>query len=80
MMNLIEGLSFASVDQHALPARIDGFFKEYKKNWMDSFKKRLVQYDPQKLKSALQIIMKQGRIHGYHSRVRVGRSSAGEGH
>ena len=59
MMNLIEGLSFASVDQHALPARIDGFFKEYKKNWMDSFKKRLVQYDPQKLKSALQIIMKK---------------------
>ena len=31
MMNPVEGLSFASVDQHALPALSDGFFKEYKK-------------------------------------------------
>ena len=32
MMNLIEGLSFASVDQHALSALFDGFFREYKKS------------------------------------------------
>ena len=53
MMNPVEGLSFASVDQHALPALSDGFFREYKKSWMDSFKKHLAQYDPQKLESAL---------------------------
>ena len=28
----------------------------------------------------VQKFMKQGRIHGYHSRVREGRSSAGEGY
>ena len=59
MMNPVEGLSFASVDQHALPALSDGFFREYKKSWMDSFKKHLAQYDQQKLESALQTIMKK---------------------
>ena len=31
IMNPVGGLSFASVDQHALPALSGGFFREYKK-------------------------------------------------
>ena len=58
-MNPIEGLLFASVEQHALPVLSDGFFREYKKTWMDSFKKHLARYDPHKLESVLQTIMKK---------------------
>ena len=58
-MNPIEGLLFASVEQHALPVLSDGFFREYRKTWMDSFKKHLVRYDPHKLESVLQTIMKK---------------------
>ena len=38
MMNPIEGLKFSSIHQHAWPALSDGFFRTYKKSWMDSFR------------------------------------------
>ena len=57
MTNLIEGLSFATVDRHALPALQDGFSREYKKTLMDSFHLLLKQYEPSKLESVLQIVI-----------------------
>ena len=58
MMNPIEGLSFGTIENHALPALSDGFKREYKKFWMESFQKHLTKYDPQKLESVLQTVMK----------------------
>ena len=58
MMNPIEGLKFASIDQHALPALSDGFFREYKKPWMDSFCQFLSQYDLKKMELAVCSLMK----------------------
>ena len=60
MTNLIEGLSFATVDRHALPALQDGFSREYKKTWMDSFRLHLKQYEPSKLECVLQTHEKIG--------------------
>ena len=37
IINPIEGLEFASIDQHALPALSDCFFRKYKKPCMFSF-------------------------------------------
>ena len=54
----IEGLSFGTVERHALPALSDGFKREYKKFWMESFQKHLARYDPQKLENVLQTVMK----------------------
>ena len=58
MMNPIEGLSFGTIENHALPALSDGFKREYKKFWMESFQKHLTKYEPQKLESVLQTVMK----------------------
>ena len=46
------GLQFCSIKRCALPALSDGFFREYKE-WMESFAKRLEQYDSKKLESAV---------------------------
>ena len=59
MMDPIEGLSFGTVERHALPALSDGFKREYKKSWMESFQKHLARYDPQKLENVLQTVMKR---------------------
>ena len=58
MMDPIEGLSFGTVERHALPALSDGFKQEYKKSWMESFQRHLARYDPQKLENVLQTVMK----------------------
>ena len=57
-MDPIEGLSFGTVERHALPALSDGFKQEYKKSWMESFQRHLARYDPQKLENVLQTVMK----------------------
>ena len=59
MMEPIPGLKFSSVERHALPAVEDGFAKQYKQEWMQSFYKYLWQYDADKLESAMQALMKQ---------------------
>ena len=53
MMEPIPGLEFSSVERHALPALCDGFSREYKKEWMESFKNHLQQYDVSKLEVAI---------------------------
>ena len=53
MMEPIPGLEFSSVERHALPALCDGFSREYKKEWMESFKKHLQHYDVSKLEVAM---------------------------
>ena len=58
MMNPIEGLKFASIEQHALPALSNGFFRKYKKPWMDSFRQHLTQYDRTKVETAVHSVMK----------------------
>ena len=58
-MEPIPGLKFSSVERHALPAVEDGFAKQYKQEWMQSFYKYLWQYDADKLESAMQALMKQ---------------------
>ena len=58
MTKPIAGLYFSSIKTHALPALTVGFFREYKKEWMESFSKHLERYDPSKLENALQILMK----------------------
>ena len=58
MMNPIEGLKFSSIDQHALPALSDGFFRTYKKSWMNSFRQHLAQYDLERVESAVRTVMK----------------------
>ena len=58
MMSPIEGLKFASIEQHALPALSDGFFRKYKKPWMDSFRQHLTQYDREKVETAVCSVMK----------------------
>ena len=52
IMEPILGLQFCSIKRCALPALSDGFFREYKE-WMQSFAKRLEQYDSMKLESAV---------------------------
>ena len=37
MMEAIPGLKFSSVERHTLPALCNGFSREYKKEWMESF-------------------------------------------
>ena len=37
----------------------DGFFRQYKGEWIESFSKHLEQYDSEKLENALQLLMKQ---------------------
>ena len=58
MMNPIEGLKFSSIHQHALPALSDGFFRTYKKSWMNSFRQHLAQYDLERVESAVRTVMK----------------------
>ena len=58
-MDPIEGLQFASIERHALLALSDGFSREYKRSWMDSFRAHLAQYDPQKLEIAVRTVMKK---------------------
>ena len=58
-MNPIQGLQFASIERHALPALSDGFSREYKKTWMDSLRVHLLQYDLQKLETTMQTVMKK---------------------
>ena len=53
MTEPIPGLSFTSVEQHALPALTDGFIREYKKESMDSFKKHLETNDKTKLEKVI---------------------------
>ena len=43
----------------ALPAFGDGFFRQCKGEWMESFSQHLEQYDSAKLENALQLLMKQ---------------------
>ena len=43
----------------ALPAFGDGFFRQCKGEWMESFSQHLDQYDSVKLENALQLLMKQ---------------------
>ena len=59
MMEPLPGLMFSSIERHALPALSDGFIREYKKEWLDSFCKHLEQYDVTKLESTMQVLMKQ---------------------
>ena len=37
----------------------DGFFRQYKGEWMESFSKHLELHDSKKLENALQLLMKQ---------------------
>ena len=59
MIEPIPGLKFSSVERHALPALEDGFARQYKQEWMQSFCKHLQQYDADKLESPMQALMKQ---------------------
>ena len=59
MTDPIQGLNFSSVEKHALPALQDGFFREYKKSWMESFVNHLEKYDADKLEKVMRILMKQ---------------------
>ena len=59
MMEAIPGLEFSSVERHTLPALCNGFSREYKKEWMESFKNHLQQYDVSKLEVAMRALMKQ---------------------
>ena len=59
MLEPIPGLMFSSVERHALPALSDGFFQVYKKEWLDSFRKHLEQYDVTKLENTMQVLIKQ---------------------
>ena len=58
-MEAIPGLKFSSVERHTLPALCNGFSREYKKEWMESFKNHLQQYDASKLEVAMRALMKQ---------------------
>ena len=44
-MEPLPGLWFHSIERHALPALVDGFIREYKKEWLESFSKHLQRYD-----------------------------------
>ena len=44
-MEPIPDLMFSSIEKHALPALSDGFSREYKKEWLESFCKHVAQYD-----------------------------------
>ena len=44
-MEPLQGLWFHTIERHALPALIDGFIREYKKEWLESFSKHLQRYD-----------------------------------
>ena len=58
MTSPIPGLKFSSIGTRALPALTDGFFREYKKEWMQTFSVHLERYDEEKLENAMQILMK----------------------
>ena len=58
-MELLPGLWFHSIKRHALPALVDGFIREYKKEWLESFRKHLQQYDTTKLENTMRAVMKQ---------------------
>ena len=58
-MEAIPGLKFSSVERHTLTALCNGFSREYKKEWMESFKNHLQQYDVSKLEVAMRALMKQ---------------------
>ena len=59
MMEPIPGLMFSSITTHALPALSDGFNRQYKKEWLESFRKHLEQYDASKLEVTMRALMKQ---------------------
>ena len=59
MMKPIPGLEFSSVERHALPVLCNGFSNEYNKEWIESFKKHLQQYDVSKLEVAMWALIKQ---------------------
>ena len=59
MMEPLPGLWFHSIERHALPALVDGFIREYKKEWLESFRKHLQQYDTTKLENTMRAVMKQ---------------------
>ena len=59
MIKPLPGLMFSSIERHALPALSDGFIREYKKEWLNSFSKHLEQYDLTKLESTMRVLMKQ---------------------
>ena len=49
MIEPIPGLKFSSVERQALPALEDGFTRQYKQEWTESFCKHFEQYDVNKL-------------------------------
>ena len=59
MTKPISGFKFSSVERHALPVLCDGFNKEYNKEWRESFKKHLQQYDVSKLEVVMKALIKQ---------------------
>ena len=59
MITPVEGLQFSSIERHALPALSDGCAREYKKTWLTSFQKKLVEFDiSDKLENSMQTVMK----------------------
>ena len=50
---------FSTIERHVPPALSDGFLREYKKEWLNLFRKHLEQYDVTKLESTMQVLMKQ---------------------
>ena len=53
MMEPLPGLWFHSIERHALPALVDGFIREYKKEWLESFRRHLQRYDVTKLENTM---------------------------
>ena len=76
-MEAIPGLKFSSVERHTLPALCNGFSREYKKEWMESFKNHLQQYDVSKLerigvkftdmKSTIEDTVASLKAHGFYT-------------
>ena len=59
MSEPIEGISFSSVERQALPALMDGFSRQYKKSWMESFRNHLEKYDADKVERVMRTLMRQ---------------------
>ena len=59
MSEPFEGISFSSVERQALPALMDGFSRQYKKSWMESFRNHLEKYDADKVESVMRTLMRQ---------------------
>lgn len=55
----IPGICFSSIERHALPSLMDGFSRQYKQSWMESFRKHLEKYDTDKVESVMRTLMKQ---------------------